>query len=244
MLIDFGGIAPGHYSLRDFGPTGASHTSPIDLTADQTVDNNGNAGSTVDVSGKLEMASGAALPPVSMLQLVPSGGGNSVNAAASTDGSFDLHAVPAGEYTVQVTSSTGPVNVAQMAASGAEVHGRRITVGTDSVLLAATLARGSVSVSGYARRDGKGLGGALILLVPEHPEDNGELFRQDQSDSDGSFLLSRILPGSYTLVAIENGWTLEWSRAEVLAPYLARGTKLHITGAETNLNLPSAVEVQ
>lgn len=243
MVVDLGAVAPGHYTVRDFGPNGANRSASVDLTTDQTVDFSSD-GNTVDVSGKLEMASGEALPPVTMLQLLPDGGSGTVNTPASTDGSFDLHAVSPGEYTVQVSTSTGLLDVVQMAASGAEVHGHRITVGSDSVLLAAMVSRGSVSISGFARRDGTGVGGVLVLLVPEHQQDNSDLFRLDQSDSDGSFTLSRVLPGNYTLVAIENGWSLEWARPEVVAPYLARGVKLRITGAEAKLNVPSDVEVQ
>jgi hypothetical protein len=176
--------------------------------------------------------------------LTPAANSTGISTPASADGSFDLRAVPPGTYSIEVTSSTGSLDVVQMAASGAEIHGRRITVGTDPVLFAATLARGSVSISGYARRDGKGLGGTLVLLVPEIPQDNADLFRVDQSDSDGSFTLPRVLPGDYTLVSIENGWSLEWSRPEVIAPYLARGMKLHITGQQLTLDLSSPVEVQ
>lgn len=241
-FIDLGAVAPGHYTLRDFGENGASRSTSFDFTTDQTVDFSAT-GNAVDVSGKLEMADGAALPPVTMLQLVPAGS-SAVSTPASADGSFDLRAVSPGEYTVQVTSTTGTLNVVQMAASGAAVHGHRITVGTDPVLLAATLARGSVSVSGFTRRDGKGLGGVMVLLVPDNPQNNADLFRRDQSDSDGSFTLSRVLPGNYILVAIENGWSLEWSRPEVIAPYLVRGLKIRITGEPANLALPSPVEVQ
>ena len=242
-LVDLGSVAPGHYSLRSYGPNGPTGTGSVDLTSDQTVDLSAGA-STVDVSGKLEMASGAPLPAVTMLQLAPPGGGSPMNAAASADGSFDLHTVAPGEYTVQVVSSNGSLDIVQMAASGAEVHGHRITIGSDAVLLAASLARGSVSVSGFVRRDGVGVGGALVLLVPNDAQDNADLFRRDQSDSDGSFTLNRVLPGSYTVVAIENGWSLEWSRPEVIAPYLARGVKVRITGAQQNLELPSPLEVQ
>jgi uncharacterized protein (DUF2141 family) len=242
-LVDIGGIAPGHYTLRDFGENGASRSTALDLSTDQTVDL-GAAGNAVDVSGRLEMASGAALPPVTMLLLKPGGGGSSVSASTAADGSFDLHGVPPGDFTVQVNSSSGPLDILQMAASGAQLHGHRITVGSDPVLLAAELSHGSVSVSGFARRDGRGIGGALVLLVPDHPQDNGDLFRLDQSDSDGSFTLSRVVPGDYTLVAIENGWSLEWSHPAEIASYVARGVKLHITEQPANLDLPSPVAVQ
>ncbi len=243
MVIDLGAVAPGHYLLHDFIVNGVNRHASVDLAGDQSIDFSA-PGNAVDLSGKVEMASGAALPAATMLQLTPSGGGSTSTAPVKTDGSFALPALSPGEYNVTVVSSTGLLSVVQMAASGAEVHGHRITVGTDSVLLAATLASGSVAVSGFARRDGKGLGGALVLLVPEHPQDNGDLFRRDQSDSDGSFTLRRVAPGNYTLVAIENGWSMEWSRPEVIAPYLAHGMKLRITGQPANLTLPSPVAVQ
>jgi hypothetical protein len=124
------------------------------------------------------------------------------------------------------------------------VHGHHITVAADPVLFAAEVARGSASVAGFARRDGKGIGGALVLLVPEQLQDNADLFRLDQSDSDGSFLLSRVVPGNYTLVAVENGWSLEWGRREVIAPYLPRGVKLQITSQQKTVDLSGPVEVQ
>ncbi|HEX3987156.1 MAG TPA: carboxypeptidase-like regulatory domain-containing protein [Acidobacteriaceae bacterium] len=243
MIVDLGSVAPGHYGVREYGPNGATRSGSVDLTSDQMVDL-AAAGNVVDVSGKLELLSGAALPPATMLELAPGGGNGTLNTAASADGSFDLRAVPAAEYTVQVTASTGLLDIVQMAASGAEVRGHRIIVGTDPVLLAATLAHGSVSIAGFARRDGKGLGGVMILLVPEDAQDNADLIRRDQSDSDGSFTLRRVLAGNYTLVAIEKGWSLEWSRPDVLAPYLARGVKLHIAGQQQALDLPAPLEVQ
>ena len=33
------------------------------------------------------------------------------------------------------------------------------------------------------------------------------LIRRDQSDSDGSFALRDVVPGQYTVVAIQDGWT-------------------------------------
>jgi len=54
------------------------------------------------------------------------------------------------------------------------------------------------------------------------------LFRRDQSDSDGSFTLPDIVPGMYTVVAIADGWELEWTNPEVLKPYLAGGVKVEV----------------
>jgi hypothetical protein len=56
----------------------------------------------------------------------------------------------------------------------------------------------------------------MVVLVPRNPEANGDLFRRDQSDLDGSFALHKVIPGPYTVCAIENGWDLDWGKPDVL----------------------------
>ena len=46
-----------------------------------------------------------------------------------------------------------------------------------------------------------------------------------ESDSDGTFSLGGIVPGDYVLLAIKDGWDLEWSKSEALRPYYPRGKK-------------------
>jgi hypothetical protein len=243
---DLVGVAPGQYVLRQYPQQGESgRTASVDLTTDQVVDFSSTSATGVDVSGKLVMASREPLPDRISVILLPANASPSLPPArADRNGAFGLHGVPPGSYEVQVHAPGATLAVTQMAASGADVHGTHITVATDSVLLAATLASGSTTITGYAKRDGKGFGGAMILLVPQYPNGSHELFRRDQSNSDGSFTLNGVIPGSYTLVAIEDGWTLDWARPEVIAPYLANGIKVQITGKQKDLTLPSSVEVQ
>jgi hypothetical protein len=66
----------------------------------------------------------------------------------------------------------------------------------------------------------------MIVLVPADPVHNQVLFRRDQSDSDGTFKLAAVVPGKYTVLAIENGWDLEWMNADVLKNYMARGVAI------------------
>jgi hypothetical protein len=244
---EFGGIAPGHYVLRQFQQQGGGdgpRTASIDLTTNQTVDFTAASVSGVDVSGKVVMASGAKLPNRTRISLVPADGGSSrENTTVDADGAFALHSVSPGRYDVQLGAAGVQLAVAQMAATGADFEGSHITVASEPVLLAATLASGSTTIAGFARRDGKPLGGAMILLAPRDPNASTQLIRRDQSDSDGSFILTGVIPGSYMLVAIEDGWTLDWARREVLAPYLSRGVKVRFTG-QKSLDLPAAVEVQ
>jgi hypothetical protein len=57
--------------------------------------------------------------------------------------------------------------------------------------------------------------------------------------------LQNVVPGSYTVLAIENGWDLDWSQPGVIAAYLKRGRAIEI-GNQTGriMNLSNAVEVQ
>jgi hypothetical protein len=104
---------------------------------------------------------------------------------------------------------------------------------------------GSVRVEGFAKRDGKGAPGAMIVLVPKNPEANHDRFRRDQSDLDGSFVLPNVSPGSYTIIAIENGWDLDWAKPAVLARYLQRGQTIVVGDrSQTSMHLVGTVEVQ
>lgn len=246
MVADIGGLPPGHYVVRQFGNgRGDSRASSVDLTSDQTFDLASLGGST-PVSGKLAMASGEKLPDRLSILLVPQQGRQFTGGTrVSQDGSFELPSVTEGTYQVQVNApGSGDLSVVQMAVSGAEFQGNHLTVGSDPVLLAATIAKGVANITGYAKHGGKGVGGVMILLVPRDPNANRDLFRRDQSNSDGSFSLSRVVPGEYTLVAIEDGWDLDWARPEVDARYLAGGQKLEITADRKNVDLPAPVEVQ
>jgi hypothetical protein len=92
-------------------------------------------------------------------------------------------------------------------------------------------------------RDGKPAAGVMILLVP-NPAAEREMFRRDQSDSDGSFQMSRVVPGQYTAVAIEDGWTLDWARPEVIARYLAGGQKVTVPAHTKDFAIKDSVPVQ
>lgn len=239
------GLAPGEYTLEFQGGNGQGHGSTqIDLSGDQVVDSSSAAAGT-DVSGTLTMAFGAKLPADLSVTLALVNGRRRANGQkVSEDGAFAFHDVAPGFYELIVTGGGRQLPVLHIRTAGRDLEGGRIQIGSDPVTLAATSAEGSVTVNGFAKRNGQGLGGAMVVLVPRNPRANPYLFRRDQSDSDGSFSLYRIVPGAYTLIAIDEGWELEWAREGALQKYLAQGRQLDIGEDAGKIDLSESVEVQ
>ena len=91
-----------------------------------------------------------------------------------------------------------------------------------------TAARVTAKITGIALKNDKPAPGAMIVLAPRDLKSNPALFRRDQADSDGTFALNSVVPGRYTLMAIEDGWDLEWAEPDVLQNYIAGGESLQI----------------
>jgi len=129
---------------------------------------------------------------------------------------------------------------------GNRLHeGSEFTVGDHPVMLAVTVSESATRINGFARKNGKGKAGAMVVLVPADLTAIASLSRRDQSDSDGSFSLRNVAPGRYTVVAIEDGWELDWSRPEVIARYLPGGISVTVTSSSGKLlALPGPVPVE
>ena len=85
----------------------------------------------------------------------------------------------------------------------------------------------------------------MIVLVPRQPSAYRALVRRDQSDSDGSFSLRDVPPGRYTVIAIQNGWKLDWTDRELMARYLSGGVGVTVSDqAGGAVRLSDAVPVQ
>ena len=94
-------------------------------------------------------------------------------------------------------------------------------------------------------RAGKGFAGAMVVLVPKNPDLDRDLFRRDQSDLDGTFLLCDVIPGWYTLSAIENGWDLDWSQPGVITAYLKHRRRIEVGNQSGRpMNIAEPIEVR
>ena len=120
-----------------------------------------------------------------------------------------------------------------------------MTVQDRPLSVVVTISRAETRVEGFARMDGRGIAGVMVVLVPKNKSAIRSLVRRDQSDSDGSFVLRDVAPGSYTVVAIQDGWNLDWAQPEVIDRYLPLGIAVTITETSGKLlRLSEPVPVQ
>lgn len=221
------GVPPGHYLVRTHERlSGMPSDGPllqIDVNSNGSID--GIEGTIYVPVSVTVRADASGLPGQTFIQLLDKKTRVTLVERVGPEGEavFKQRVEP-GSYEV---SCTGDVNfyLKSLTATGAKVLGRTVEIRPgDAVKLTVTTAHGEGEVNGTALRDGTPFGGALIMLVPEDPGHNQILFRRDQSDSDGTFTLKNVVPGKYTVLAIANGWELEWTKITVLRKYMGAGS--------------------
>ena len=225
-FVEFGGVAPGHYELVQGDPP---RISELDATSSQAVDPGAGA-VAVTLSGRLRTTAGGPVPENVNLMLEPAGGRNQANLATNAHkGEFRFDAVSPGTWALSANAQGSVLPVVAVAEGADLTAGNQITVRDRAVSLAVTVSSSLSRVQGFARADGKGVSGAMIVLVPRQPSAYRALVRRDQSDSDGSFSLHDVPPGQYTVIAIEDGWKLDWTDREIMARYLPRGVAVTVS---------------
>jgi hypothetical protein len=135
-----------------------------------------------------------------------------------------------GRYEVALTAQ-GDLHLAAISATGAEAVGRTVTLPAGSSRLVLHLTNGFGDVSGIATFAGRPAVAATVLLIPATLGDPENLngVRRDQTNTDGSFYIDRVLPGAYILLAIDNGWTINWSDSSTLSRYLLHGVAVDLS---------------
>jgi hypothetical protein len=239
-------VAPGKYEVRFPQRNGPSQFAEIDISQDnQEVDlSSGQAVS--NVNAKIELIGETALPPrigIGLRNVQHRDAAWEFMVESKREVTF-ADVVP-GTYDVLAGAASRAYSVIRMTVNGSPVSGHSLTVPPGATLnLSLSLVGGLGDVNGLAQRDGKGAAGAMIVLVPKNPEANHELFRRDQSDLDGTFTFHSVIPDAYTVIAIENGWDLDWSKPAIIARYAAHGQEILVGGSQTAIQLSRPVEIQ
>src|ERR1700683_876995 len=245
-LVEITGVPAGRYNVRFYGAGSGTQMNGVDLNKDgEELDTStAEALSTVKIS--VHLSGETSLPPRLTLALQSAHRSMAGVQQVNPQGEVEFQQIPAGRYEVLLWGPLKPYSIVHISAEGAEVSGHSLTVAPgSSPEVSLTLVGGSVNVEGIAKHAGKPFAGAMVVLVPKNPETDRQLFRRDQSDLDGTFSLRNVVPGSYTLLAIENGWDLEWSQPAVIAAYLSHGRTIEVGNpAGSTMKFSEAVEVQ
>lgn len=244
-VYELTGVAAGRYTVRMPDSSGQMRESPeVNLNSGGELDvSSGSLTGKIKATARIEGASNRPSQP--QIELRNSKG--RVNAAVvDAKGEANFSDVIPGKYEVATRSPTQSYSVVGITSDAGTIPGHSLNVPPGaSLTIALSLVGGSVTVEGVAKRAGKGVSGAMIVLVPKNPEVNRDRLRRDESDFDGSFSLPNVIPGSYTIIAIENGWDLDWAAPGVLAGYLKNGQTLEVGDhSQTPMHLADAVEVQ
>jgi hypothetical protein len=247
---DFSGIAPGQYVIEAGDPP---RKLTVDLANSQQIDFSGSV-SEASVSGTLRLASGQPVRGQLTLVLENADGGDSSQQASpqytqmirttSSGDHFAFDDVPPGRWTLWAAIGDKPLATVSITINGRRSEGGDFQAVGKPLRMDVMLADVLTRVTGLAVKDGKGFPGAMVVLVPRNPAALSALVRRDQSDTDGTFNLRDVAPGQYTVIAIEDGWSLDWANPEVLGRYMKKGVAASIgSGAEANA-LPVQVPVQ
>ncbi|MGB0014758.1 MAG: carboxypeptidase-like regulatory domain-containing protein [Candidatus Sulfotelmatobacter sp.] len=245
-VLEVTGIPAGRYNFSVQRPEGTVQMNGVAVTKDgEEIDTaKGEAASIVKFS--VHIAGETKLPAQLSVGLRSEGRVVAVGQAVDSKGEAEPQLVAAGKYEVLVWGPGARYSVAHMSVDGAQISGHSLSLAAgSSPSVALTVVTGDAEIQGTVTRAGKGFAGAMVVLVPKNPEVDRDLFRRDQSDLDGTFVLRNVIPGSYTLLAIENGWDLDWSQPGVIASYLKRGRRIEIGNHGGGpMNVAQAIEVQ
>ena len=244
-VYETSGVAQGRYLLATPGAGSELKAPEVELTSnDQELDTPPEV-QEVTVKAAVKLQGADTLPP--KIQIVLMNSSQKLVAWSEVDdkGFGTLKVVP-GKYEVFAGSPSKAYSVVRVRSQGADSAGRTLSVPAGFPLdVTLMLVAGAVTVEGFAKHGSEPVAGAMVVLIPKDPDLNKDMFRRDQSDSDGSFSLLSVIPGEYTIVAIEDGWDLDWAKPGVIAAYGRNGKKISVSGqARGALKLEAPVEVQ
>jgi protocatechuate 3,4-dioxygenase beta subunit len=233
---EIAGVAPGKYvlNIESYGAVSEKRSTVLNVTADMDFDADA-APPAPSIRGIVQKDGGLNLAPQAFVLLWNPRRNEALQAPIDDKGQFEFapDLLTPGDYSVFVASGMNST-IGTLAATGAQVEGQTIRVSTSKPIeLRIELSAGLSTINGIARRNNEPFAGVMILLVPQSPEKNLPLFRRDQSDSDGTFTLHDVLPGRYKILAIEDGWDVEWADMSLFKTRLDRVPSIEVAPNKT-----------
>ena len=227
--VELTGIPAGRYIVEQ--PGGLRKI--VDIWDGSTLDMHDRA--TASISGHLIME-GQTAAAVSVVVLANESA--RIQSQLLPDGTFTIEGIPPGRYQIELQNT--PHYVKSVEVGGRPAPDGKIEVKEEAALQVSIVAAMALEhIDGVVLKDGQPFAGAMVLLLPKDLSKT-TLIRRDQSDSDGTFTLPTVLPGDYTVVAIDDGRDLAYAEPEAIDPYLKGGQAIKVPAA---LNSPLRLEV-
>jgi uncharacterized protein (DUF2141 family) len=245
-VFEVSGIAAGRYdvSIHSGDPNEPQEFTEMNLTRDGQ-DLSATQGEILGkVKVMVKMPEGEPLPRPNAVGLRDARQRFAGVAPADTSGAAEFNGVKPGKYAILLLNPGKQYAVVNVVSGGEATAGHEVTVvGGATTEVTAELVGGDARIEGVVEKNGKAVAGVMVALVPKDPEQHEELFRRDQSDFDGTFTLQSVVPGTYTVVAVEDAWGFDWMKAGVLGRYVLHGKEV-VVGEKKLVRLGEAVEVQ
>jgi len=242
------GVPAGRYSVQFQEPKSGQiqHLSEMDLSKDGQELDTSNAEPSAKIKLSVKIPRQRPFPKQLYLALEDSRRQIVAYQQVDAAGEATFDNLFAGKYTIHASSPAGSYSIARASSQGVEFPGHDLDVKAGaSPDVAVSLVEGAVTVEGFAKKGEKHIAGVMVALVPKDPEAHLDMFRRDQSDSDGSFVLRDVIPGSYTIIAVEDAWDFQWLQPGVLKRYVEHGQNLTIGELmKGSVHLPDPVDVQ
>ncbi|ABF41576.1 intradiol ring-cleavage dioxygenase [Candidatus Koribacter versatilis Ellin345] len=241
-VLEITGLAAGRYLVHAREGNQYQSATEMDLSGEAQELQQPDAQEAGSINVTLQVTGWTKLPPKMQFALRNGRGRISNFTELDEKGEAKINGVAHGKYEVLIGSNTTRFAVTRVVQNGSAVEGHGLELGSGSATdVVITAVPGTATLEGQVVRKGKGFAGAMVVLVPEDPENHHEMFRRDQSDFDGTFSLPNVIPGKYTILAIEDGWDLDWAKPAVIASYGTKGKQITVNKSDV---LKDAVEVQ
>jgi hypothetical protein len=247
-VVEIAGIAPGTYSVRmpENGNGDLSQEGQVELTQNGQDLSDWKGEPLGSVKLTVKMLKDELLPKQLGVGLQDEQNRTVAYGQVEATSEAKFQSLAAGKYGLRVFSQDRAYSVMKMSSGDTLAPGTTISLKAgEAQEWTVWLAPGKTNIEGFVKRGGKAASGVMVVLIPKDPEGHQDLFRRDESDLDGSFVLRGVIPGTYTVAAIEDAWGFDWSKPTLLSRYSEHGQTLTIGELMQGVvSLPEPVEVQ
>ncbi|MEQ1472702.1 MAG: carboxypeptidase-like regulatory domain-containing protein [Candidatus Acidiferrum sp.] len=247
-VFELTGVPAGRYAvhMQDPGTGQMQEATEMNLTRDGQEIDGSQSQPAASVKFTVQMPLQAQLPKELYVGMEDSHGQVLGFQPVEPSGHVALENARAGKYNILAFSNDKRYSVTRAVSAGVEISpGEFMVTSGSSQEVTIYVTAGVVSVEGFVKHGNKAASGVMVALIPKNPQAHRDMFRRDQSDSDGSFVVRGVIPGAYTLVAVEDAWGFAWNQPEVLNRYIQHGQNLTVGPLMTQtVHLPEPVEVQ